>query len=80
MPLVILHHLLNVSVQLAYKRGLKKICIWEQAVVYRQHKPRGFYTVSKLIGTETTGRTAGLLMTEGGWLSQDATHRQASRP
>jgi hypothetical protein len=25
MPLVILHHLLNVSVQLANKRGLKKI-------------------------------------------------------
>jgi hypothetical protein len=25
MPLVILHHLLNVSVQLANKRGLKKV-------------------------------------------------------
>jgi hypothetical protein len=28
MPLVILHHLLNVFVQLANKRGLKKIPCW----------------------------------------------------
>jgi hypothetical protein len=41
MPLVILHHLLNVSVQLAIKRGLKNIyamefLIWRYSLVSRQ--------------------------------------------
>jgi hypothetical protein len=38
MPLVILHHLLNVFVQLANKRGLKKIYItvyWPKPVVLK---------------------------------------------
>jgi hypothetical protein len=34
MPLVILHHLLNVSVQLANKRGLKKILPLEASTAF----------------------------------------------
>jgi hypothetical protein len=44
MPLVISHHLLNVFVQLANKRGLKKI-------LYQQI-PRCRILLGKLIGTE----------------------------
>jgi hypothetical protein len=46
MPLVILHHLLNVTVQLANKRGLKKIL--QQCYLNSPLKPT-FHIIASLI-------------------------------
>lgn len=75
--------------EISTNQQMKNIFVWKQAVnldwvtirpvLYRWHKPRGFYTVSKLIRKEITGMTGGLLMWRRGW-SLHRHHTQAGWP